>query len=77
MKFASWTYRNVARGESESISDVFRKFSVLNIDKRRKHQIRAMCLGDVILFDDEPWIVSGFGFTKIPMCLWAKANIVE
>lgn len=75
LKFASWTYMKVAGGESESLSDVFKRFSTLNIDRRRKNQIRAMCLGDVILFDDEPWIVSGFGFAKVPMCLWAKANI--
>jgi len=42
---------------------------VLNIDKRKKKQIRTINIGDIILFDGEAWIISAFGFMKIPNIL--------
>ena len=72
LRIVSWSYNMVASGKSESIEDVFRKYSHLNIDRRRKKQIRSICIGDVIVFDGVPWIVTGFGFSQIPDFLWKK-----
>ena len=72
LKMASWKYNEVARGEAENLNDIFRRHSVLDIDRRRKQNSRAMGIGDVIVLCDQPWIVTAFGFAKIPDILWSK-----
>lgn len=72
LKFVSWKYNFITSGNAENINDVFKKYSILNIDHRKKKQIRSINLGDIIVFDDTPWIVSAFGFSKIPDILWQK-----
>ena len=74
MKMATWSYNIVGKGEAENISEVFRKYSVLNIDRRKKHTMRSMGLGDIILFGDTPWIVTAFGFVRVPSILWSKIS---
>ena len=72
LRIVSWKYNLVGRGSAESLNDVFRHYSVLNIDKRRKKQMRTINIGDIIVFDEEAWIVSAFGFLKIPELLSEK-----
>lgn len=72
LKIVTWKYNLVARGKAENLNGIFRHYSELNIDKRRKKQIRTMNIGDIIKFDGEAWIVSAFGFVRIPDILVAK-----
>lgn len=74
MKMATWTYNKVGEGEAGSVNDVFRKYSVLRIDRRRKHTMRSIGLGDIIVFSDTPWIVTAFGFVMVPDILWNKIS---
>lgn len=74
LKLVSWKYNLICKGQAEQLNDIFKKFSVLNIDKRKKKQIRTINIGDIILFDGEAWIISAFGFMKIPNILWNKIN---
>lgn len=75
LKMASWKYNEVARGESDSLNDIFRRHSVLDIDRRRKQNRRAIGIGDVIVLGDQPWIVTAFGFARIPDILWDKMMV--
>lgn len=72
LKAITWKYNMVACGKADSLEDVFKRHSALNIDKRRKKQIRTIGMGDVIVFNDEPWMVSAFGFSLVPHFLWEK-----
>lgn len=72
LRIVTWKYNIVARGQAESLNDVFRHYSMLSIDRRRKKQNRAINIGDIIVFDGEAWIVSAFGFLKIPELLASK-----
>ena len=74
LKLASWKYDRVAAGKADSINDVFKRHSTLNIDRRRKKQRRSANIGDVIVFDGVPWIVCAFGFTRVPDILWSKIS---
>ena len=77
LKMASWKYNVVDEGESESLNDIFRKYSTLNLDRRRKSHRRTINIGDAILFGDEPWIVTAFGFVRIPFVLWEKNEMAR
>lgn len=72
LKLVSWKYNLIDTGMAENLNDIFKKHSILNVDKRKKKQIRTINIGDVICFDNEAWIVSAFGFKKIPFFLWNK-----
>ena len=72
LRIVTWKYNMVGHGKAESLNDVFKHYSVLNIDKRRKKQVRTVNIGDIIVFDDETWIVSAFGFLKVPEILAEK-----
>lgn len=72
LKLVSWKYNLICKGEAKNLNDIFKKFSVLNIDKRKKKQIRTINIGDIIIFDGDVWIVSAFGFVKVPNILWNK-----
>lgn len=72
LRIATWKYNIVGRGKAESLNDVFGHYSVLNIDKRRKVQRRSASIGDIIVFDGEPWIVAAFGFNRVPDILAEK-----
>ena len=69
LRIVSWRYNAVAKGRAETLDDVFRHYSVLRIDRRRNRQMRTVSIGDIIVFDGEPWIVSAFGFAKVPEIL--------
>lgn len=70
LKMVSWSYHKIESGQSDSLKDIFKKYSVLRYDKRRKKQFRTMSIGDIIFFDDKVWIVSSFGFIKVPDIIW-------
>ena len=72
LKLVSWKYNLICKGEADNLNDIFKKFSVLNIDKRKKTQLRTINIGDVIIFDGIIWIVSAFGFVKVPNILWNR-----
>ena len=72
LRVVTWKYHIIGRGHAESLNDVFRHYSVLNIDRRRKKQLRTVNIGDIIVFDDEAWIVSAFGFLRVPSILAEK-----
>lgn len=74
MRIVSWSYNKVAGGDAGSLGDVFKKYSTLNIDRRRKKQLRTICVGDVIVLDGQAWIVTAFGFSLVPDVLWKKVN---
>lgn len=74
LKFVSWNYEKIERGKAESLQSIFKKYSVLKYDKRRKNQFRTINMGDIILLDDTPWIISSFGFLRIPEILWKKVT---
>jgi hypothetical protein len=75
LKLLSWKYNLIDKGSAETLNEIFKKHSVLNVDRRKKKQNRTINIGDVIYFDDEAWIVSAFGFKKIPEFLWNKVKI--
>ncbi len=72
LKLVSWRYNLVDEGDAGDINEVFRKKTALQIDHRRKKQIRSMSLGDIIVFDEVPWIVGAFGFFRIPDILFEQ-----
>lgn len=72
LKMVSWIYHKIEKGKDKSLKDIFKKYSILRYDKRRKKQFRTMNIGDVIIFDDKVWIVSSFGFTQIPEIIWER-----
>jgi len=72
LKIVTWKYNMVGHGQAESLNAVFRHYSVLSIDKRKKRQMRTVNIGDIIVFDEEPWIVSAFGFIRVPDILAKK-----
>lgn len=72
LKLVSWKYNLIDKGEANNINDIFKKYSVLNIDKRKKKQLRTINIGDIIIFDGIVWIVSAFGFIRVPDILWNK-----
>ena len=72
LKMVSWTYKRIESGNENSLKNIFKKYSVLRYDKRRKKQFRTMNIGDVIIFDDKIWIVSSFGFTQVPEIIWKR-----
>ena len=75
LKFASWIFKSIEKGEAENLREIYKKHSILQYDRRRKNQLRTISVGDIIVFDGEPWMVSTFGFIKVPNILWEKANI--
>lgn len=75
LKFASWRFELVENGQAENLREVYKAYSVLSYDKRRKNQKRTISIGDVIVLDGEPWMVSAFGFIRVPDILWSRANI--
>ena len=75
LKMATWKYNPIDEGEAENLNDVFRKYSTLNLDRRRKSHRRTINMGDVILLGEEPWIVTAFGFVRVPMVLWEKIEL--
>lgn len=78
LKLVSWKYYKTHTGQAESLNKIFVLYSSLKIDKRRKQKaVRTINIGDVILFDGNPWIISSFGFVRIPQILWEKTNIQE
>lgn len=72
LKLVTWNYNCVGQGEAENLNQIFKKYSKLNIDKRKKKQTRTINLADIIYFDGEAWIVFAFGFKRIPDILWKK-----
>lgn len=76
LKIVSWSFKKVESGRALSLKDVFKKYSSLRFDKRRKQQYRTINIGDIIVFDEIPWIVSSFGFIKVPNILWEKITKV-
>lgn len=74
LKFVSWEYEYIEKGSAKTLQDIFKKYSLLRYDKRRKKQYRTINMGDIILFDNEPWIISSFGFLRIPEILWRKVK---
>jgi hypothetical protein len=72
LRVVTWKYNIIGRGRAESLNDVFRHYSVLNIDRRRKKQLRTVHIGDIIVFDDDAWIVSAFWFLRVPSILAEK-----
>ncbi len=72
LRIVTWKYNMIGHGKAESLNDVFKHYSVLNIDKRRKKQTRTVNIGDIIVFDGDAWIVSAFGFLKVPAILASK-----
>lgn len=72
LRIVTWKYNMIGCGQAETLNDVFKHYSILNIDKRKKKQTRTVNIGDIIVFDEEPWIVSAFGFLKIPEILAEK-----
>ena len=72
LRMASWKYNLISSGEAESLQEIYKKHSILNIDKRKKIQQRTINIGDVVIFDETVWILSAFGFIKVPDFLWNK-----
>lgn len=72
LKIVTWEYTKIAEGNADNLNQIFKKHSILNIDHRKKKQTRSINIGDIIFFDEEPWIISSFGFRKIPDILWKK-----
>jgi len=72
LRIASWKYNMVGHGHADSINDVFKHYSMLSIDRRRKRQTRTINIGDIIVFDGNAWIISAFGFLRIPEILARK-----
>lgn len=72
LKLASWKYELISKGKADNLNEIFKKHANLNIDHRRKKQIRTINIGDIIFFDGEAWIISAFGFVKVPQFLWKK-----
>jgi len=72
LRIVSWKYKKVHSGASETINDVFNKHSRLEFDGRRKVQLRTIGIGDVIVFNGNPYIIGAFGFLEVPMLLWER-----
>ena len=72
MRIATWKYNRIGCGQADTLNDVFRHYSTLSIDRRRRSQRRTASIGDIIVFDEESWIVSAFGFVKVPEILASK-----
>lgn len=72
LKLVSWKYNKIEKGQDKNLQSIFKKYSILRFDKRRKKQFRTINIGDIILFDDKVWIVSSFGFAQIPDIIWDK-----
>lgn len=72
LKIVDWKYNKITSGDAENLNQIFKKHSILNIDHRKKKQLRSINIGDIIFFDEEPYIISSFGFRRIPNILWEK-----
>lgn len=75
LRILSWEFKYIYSGEAESLNSIFKKHSKIIIDKRRKENIRSINIGDVILLDNTPWIISSFGFIRIPDILFEKLKL--
>lgn len=74
LKLVSWKYNLICEGEAEKLQEIYKKHSILNIDKRKKEQLRTINIGDIVVFDQQAWILTAFGFAKVPDILWEKIN---
>lgn len=77
LKIVSWRYAKVSSGKAESLNEIFKKHSQLQIDKRRTKPLRTINIGDTIIFDGVAWIISSFGFIQIPEILFKKISFEE
>jgi hypothetical protein len=77
LKLVSWKYNLISEGEAASLQEIYKKHSILNIDKRKKNQLRTINIGDIVVFDGRVWILSAFGFTIVPEVLWEKSTICK
>ena len=46
LKLASWKYELISKGKADNLNEIFKKHANLNIDHRRKKQIRTINIGD-------------------------------
>ena len=74
LKFVSWCFDKIESGNADNLNQIFKKYSTLSYDKRKKKQRRTISIGDIIILDDTSWIVSSFGFVRIPEILWNKVK---
>lgn len=74
LKLVTWKYDLIFNGNAENLQEIYKKHSILNIDKRKKKQLRTINIGDIIKFNDDIWILTAFGFVKVPDILWEKRN---
>lgn len=72
LRIVSWKYKKVHNGVSETINDAFNRHSRLEFDGRRKIQLRTIGIGDIIVFNGNPYIIGAFGFLEVPMLLWER-----
>ena len=72
LRIVSWKYKKTHSGNAQSLNEIFNRHSRIEFDKRRKVQLRTIGIGDIILFNDIPYIVSAFGFVQVPDVLWER-----
>ena len=70
----TFKFNKVCSLQANSLSQVYNKLKVLNVDKRKKKKNRTISVGDVICVQSQSWIVTSNGFQKIPWVLWEKVR---
>lgn len=67
---ASWSYKRGGYCTTSSLSSSFRRFNNFMRTASGAGFQRSMSIGDIICVEDEPWIVTGSGFKRVPSLLW-------
>ena len=76
LSILSWEYSFVSETELSDLKEIYSFFKKWNGNENSKKISRStICLGDIIAFENEWWIVVGTGFQKIPQALCEKINL--
>ena len=76
LSILSWNYSFISDTEFNDLKEVysfFRKWKGNKLSKECGHC--SISLGDIILLENQAWMVVGAGFQKIPSVLFEKINI--
>lgn len=69
LSIASWDYK---KGHVCQAADL--KEAYLQLQKTRVGGARPVGIGDIICFNETPWLITGRGFVRIPEILWKRVT---
>ena len=76
LSILSWNYSFISDTNINDMREIYSFFKKWNGNSVAKKIGRmSISLGDIIVFEDEGWIVMGTGFQKIPNALFEKINL--